>query len=338
MVREISSDTTLYLVNVRSDEILKYSKLHRRIQAYAKITSIKKIKLYSVLIFEDIVNLLPKEEICLRHFLNYLAHHRRLKIFCVSHTVHKTRMFATIPLFNYIVFTSCVANTVVMRNVFQSFKIVKAMITRWILTFSKHAKAKKYKDYFFFDSSKMIFFKALTSGRIHEASKIVSVSQIGDVNDVDSSSDETDSNSEKEKKIKAQFDSIFKFHETRHQASALFSIVVKVLPLKCVNDADLTLTFKSKKSKNKSISLVDYVHSLLSSSSAAVDSDLLVLHEYIRRRCKIPSMFQVNSKFVRARVSTQSSCPTVSQLNKNEAFKKWGTGTRARKTKKTFKQ
>lgn len=335
IIRGLTKKCHLYLVNVKSDEILKYSKLHRNIRAYARITSLKHVQRNSVLIFEDIVSLLAKEEVCLRQFLNYHAHHRQLKIFCVSHTIHKTKMFATIPLFNYIVFTSCVANATVMRNVFQSFKINKEEhVEPWISIFVKHARAHRFKDYFFFDCSKMIFFKAHTSGQMNEASKIVYTSVIGDVNEFSNAGTSPGGNLEddKETQIKKQFENIFKFHVGRHQASALFSIIIRVLPLNCVADADLTLTFKSRKNKKKSISLVDYVHTLLTKDGAPVDSDLLVLHEYIRRRCKIPSMFQVNTKF-----RGTSTCPTDFRPLKKGASKSWGTGTRKRQIQQTSK-
>lgn len=289
----------MYLVNVKSEEILQYYELHKKIKAYSKLTSIPKVAKNSILIIEDIISLKNDEEACLRQYLNYVAHHESIKIFCVSHTIYKTKIFSTVSLFHYIVFTSSLQNLVVLKQTLQSFKIDKHLVKKWTSVFEKYAEGDKFKAYYFFDCSKMIFYRGKTSGSAQTASCFNSVSAIGSLTEAPSQlSDKTESN---EKMLKKHFEDIVRFHPYKTQANSLFSIIVKALPKQHIRCNDLTVTFKLKNKRNleKSISLVDYIHALLSTTKkgAPVDTELRVLHEFIRRRCKIPKIFILNSNF-----------------------------------------
>jgi len=287
----VESKSKLFLINVRGDEVAHYKKLHKQsnIILGSSILTLKKVSKKSVVIIEDIITMTKDEEICMRKYLNYFAHHRQLKIFCVCHTVHKTRIYSMLPLFNYIIFTSSSSNIPVIRFTMQYFKIEKDKVLEWMDNYNKlNVRGGLIGDYYFFDCTQMIFYKT----KIDFEKAIV----VGRLNDDDEN--RSDSNAPTEAGLVTRFDNFFEGNPLRSSACAIFSIIIKVLPLTTVRDFDLTVNFVAKNGIEKRISLVDYVHSLLTSDKPVTDACLL-LHEYVSRRCKIPTFFVVNQQFLR---------------------------------------
>jgi hypothetical protein len=110
----------VYSINVRDKEYLTEFKQHTS-TSFEKINSIKD---NSIVIVEDIITLTTKEEVQLRQLLNWQAHHKQLKVFCVSHNIFKTKLFNTISYFQYVVFTSALSNLAVMKNCLRYFQVV----------------------------------------------------------------------------------------------------------------------------------------------------------------------------------------------------------------------
>ena len=109
----------LYSINVRDQEYLTEFKQHTAI-SFEKINTIKD---GSLVIVEDIITLSTKEEVSLRQLLNWQAHHKQLKVFCVSHNIFKTKLFNTISYFQYVVFTSSLSNLTVIKNCLNYFQV-----------------------------------------------------------------------------------------------------------------------------------------------------------------------------------------------------------------------
>jgi hypothetical protein len=96
--------------------------------------------------------------------------------------------------------------------------------------------------------------------------------------------------------LESKFEKFTETHSLRAQVAAVFSIFINCLNLTLVQDHDLTISFQSNLiRKTKQILLVDYILSLLDSSVKKPSQDLLVLHNYLKTFCNIPSIFASNS-------------------------------------------
>jgi len=194
-----------------------------------------------------------------------------------------------IPLFNYIIFTSSSSNIPVIRFTLQYFKIEKDKVLEWMNSYrNSNKKGGKISDYFFFDCTQMIFYKS----DIKFEQAII----LGSLNEGES--DHGNKGLSSSEALEKKFEKFFDGNPLKSQGCAVFSIISKVLPKSAVRDFDLTMKFtcKEKNKGEKRISLVDYVHSLLS-PRAPVESEFQVLHQYLTSRCKIPSIFILNSAF-----------------------------------------
>jgi len=123
----------VYLVNVKSGEAFEYTKGRSSEKIFhCKIGGLEKINRGSVVIVEDLITMGTKDGDSLRHLLNYTAHHRFCKIFCVTHTIHKTGIYSMLPLFNYVIFTSSPSNVPIVRLTLMAFKIEKPQLENWV--------------------------------------------------------------------------------------------------------------------------------------------------------------------------------------------------------------
>ena len=86
----------------------------------------------SCVIVEDIIHISIKDEEKLRYAINYQAHHKTQKIICASHAIFKTKIFSLLGYFNFIIFTSAIANIPTLRNILNYFKVEKSEINRWL--------------------------------------------------------------------------------------------------------------------------------------------------------------------------------------------------------------
>lgn len=270
----------LYSINVRDQEYLDEFKQHTPI-SFDKINLVRN---NSIVIVEDIITLNTKEEISLRQLLNWQAHHKELKVFCVSHNIFKTKLFNTISYFHYVVFTSSLSNLAVIKNCLSYFQVTPEV---W-----EHLQSKiktfegKQGVYFFFDTNKRAFY--VTNNLLDPGSTRL-------LAHAEKSVDSTNQKAEKIKQeLQKRFELFFKGRENAPQANAVFSILVNCLNPEHVRLVDLTLKFNSARGIRR-VSLVDYINSLLDARpSAQPDQSQLVVHNYIKSHCKIPEIFLLN--------------------------------------------
>ena len=92
---------------------------------------------------------------CSDQLLNYWAHHKSLKVFCLSHNIFKTNLFNTLSYFHFFVFTSSLSNLHLIKNCLSYFQVDPEILLGWqtkIRTF----KGAKGID-FYFDSGQRVF-------------------------------------------------------------------------------------------------------------------------------------------------------------------------------------
>jgi hypothetical protein len=304
----------VYLINVKGAEIAEYS----RGRPGEKIKIVKKLssggenfQKDSFIILEDLIKLNSKEADSVRQLLNYTAHHKRCKVFCVTHTIYKTGIYSLLPLFHYIVFTSSPSNVPIARSVLGTFKIDKPVLGRWIL-FIKNGLYDKEGNYFFFDCTKMVFgtstnflqrgqnkvLGSLTAGNSEPAAaagwdNFWQPNFGGGGNELTQT--ELDVN-ERLARMRALFCDYFSLHPKKQQACALFFTVSSGLGAGRINEHDLSVSFslRNKIERTKKISLVDYVSSLLDSSNSRPTTDLKVMHNYVKKKCSLPQSAVTN--------------------------------------------
>jgi hypothetical protein len=234
------------------------------------------------------------DEKLLRTALNYDAHHKRQKIFCVSHSIYKNSMWSLLSFFHYIIFTSAPSNVPVIRFTFNYFKIEKPQFEDWLKEYLKVGKGGKKGVYFYFDCVKMTFNVSLNTrftdkkilGTLGETKSESTTSLVG--------------SEEHRKKLQLKFETLIDSFEWQAQAKAIFSIIVNCLNSNLIREHDLSFAFKSSKNKHLSIrfSLVDYITSLLT-NGASVTKPLLAFHNYVKTFCHIPVIFCRNQLFVK---------------------------------------
>ena len=277
-----SSKISLYTINVKDSEYVEDFKKNHISTTFDKISGIKP---GSIVVVEDIIDLRPKEEIALRQMLNWEAHHKKLKIFCVSHNIFKTKLYNTISYFTFVMFTSSLGNLFVLTKCLGYFQLEPQIIESWV------EKIKLFRGalgvYIFFDVSRRKLFATnnLTRG---ESSKQIGSSEEGSSGKVDQD--------KKRAALQNRFELFFKGRKNSQQAMAVFSILNQCLEPDLIKSIDLTLNFNSKKGI-KGVSVVDYIDSMLDSESSPPSTAQLVLHNYVRERCTIPRIFLLNKNF-----------------------------------------
>jgi hypothetical protein len=284
----------LYLLNVKGAEEKIYAKQFEhsvyRMEAFNQL-SITKAK--SIILVEDIINMSKNDERLLRTALNYDAHHKKQKIFCVSHSIHKNSMWSLLPFFHFIIFTSSPSNVPVIRFTFNYFKIEKPQLDSWLKEYLELGQNGRKGIYFFFDCIKMTF-------NIAENTNFSKTALVGRQADLTHSPsvltrpDKVD-NVQHKQLILAKFESLVDSLDYKGQAITVFSILLNCLNSRLIREHDLSFAFQSKKQKKEiRFSLVDYVTTLLS-ESAPVSPPLQAFHAYAKRFCHIPAVFCRNT-------------------------------------------
>jgi hypothetical protein len=279
----------LYLINVDGKDTAQYRKMLPKVRSL-NFEDLESAAKNSCIIVEDIIHISKKDEEKLRYAINYQTHHRTQKIICASHSIFKTKIFSLLNFFNFIIFTSAIANIPTLRNVLNYFKVDKSEIDRWLEFYSEFGEGKK-GVYFYFDCEKLTFnvskkmlFKLCKS--INGENKNTNTK-----GEVLSASPET-----KAKILQSTFLKFVENFAEKNEAVAIFSVISNCVPISLIREHDLTVQFKKDRKKMKQISIVDYVISLLS-PRIIVSPSLIVMHRFILQFCKIPQVFIRNKAF-----------------------------------------
>ena len=285
----------LYLLNVKTTETSIYTKYFEDVCILDSFDKLKSTKKNALVIVEDIISMSKNDEKLLRTALNYDAHHKRQKIFCVSHSIYKNSMWSLLSFFHYIIFTSAPSNVPVIRFTFNYFKIEKPQFDDWLKEYLKVGRGGKKGVYFYFDCVKMTFNVSLNT---HFSDKKI-LGTLGETRS-ESSSTSLVGSEEHRKKLQLKFETLIDSFEWQAQAKAIFSIIVNCLNSNLIREHDLSFAFKSSKNRQLSIrfSLVDYITSLLT-SGASVTKPLLAFHNYVKTFCHIPVIFCKNQLYVK---------------------------------------
>ena len=288
-------NTKIYLLNVGPEELAEFKKIRKNTERLTGYPGLSKAAKNSGIIVEDIINMSKKDEQQLRRNLNYDAHHKSQKLFCVSHSIYKTSVWSLLSFFHSIIFTSAPSNVPVLRITLNYFKIDKEQVSLWIEKFKKISAGGRNKNlYFFFDCSQLTFWAStdLTDPRQLKLVGSLNLDSVSDLREADS-----DSEPGLRKELQEKFDKFLDGHPFRSQASAAFSIIVNCLELSLIREHDLTVCFKSRTGGRLTrLSLVDYIAALLD-AEAEVTKSHVVLHKYLKQFCFLPKVFVKNEKF-----------------------------------------
>ena len=273
----------LYLLNVSSYETSVYKKNCSRVETLDTFEQLPKADKNSLILVEDIINMSKTDEQHLRKSLNYYAHHNSQKIFCVSHSIYKNSMWSLLSFFHFIIFTSAISNTPVIRFTLNYFKIEKPQVDLWLSKFKSLGAGKK-GVYFYFDCVKLTF-------NLSENTSFTKLKNIGIAGTVDAESVSLDLKVPLQQKFETFLDG---FHN-KAQASAIFSILLNCLDIRLIRSHDLSFAFKSKNPSIREVrfSVVDYITVLLT-REARVTRPLRAFHNYIQQYCHVPVIFKIN--------------------------------------------
>ena len=286
---------TLYLLNVGAAETASYSKLFHTVAKLDNFELLPQTKRNSVLLVEDIISISKADEQSLRRVLNYDAHHKRQKVFCVSHSIYKTSLWSCLSFFHYIIFTSAPSNVPVLRFTLNYFKVEKSQLEDWLNKFVVRGENGRQGIYFFFDCVKMTFNLSLDTG-------FTRLSCLGTAGLSDSASaelgDKTDSAPTK-KRLRESFDSMAdSLGDRKSAAKAIFSLLLNSLSPNLIRDRDLSFAFRTRKGSEVRFSLLDYL-SCLVEPGAPVSPPLKAFHKYVQQFCHIPKIFVSNKAFLK---------------------------------------
>ena len=281
-------NTKLYFINVKGDEFGEYKKKFRK-SLQIDYGGLNKTDKNSGIIIEDIIHMSKIDEKNMRTSLNFSAHHKRQKIFSISHGIHKTSLWGMLSFFHFLIFTSSSSNVPVLRYTLNYFKIDKDIVDSWIEQFKKLGLSKK-NHYFYFNCSEMSFYFTPNILDLDEAVLIGNLSS-------GSNSDSGENLEVKRKNLQTKFEKFLEGHSAKPQASAIFSSIINSLDLKMIREHDLSVCFNNLGGeKLKRISLVDYITCVLTPNQSAPNS-LIALHKYIKNYCLIPCIFIKNTSF-----------------------------------------
>ena len=144
--------THIYTINVNSREYLDIFK--KRIKTIT-LNELKLIKEPSYVIVEDVISMNAKENALLRLLINKYCHHSFLKVFIITHSIHKNGVFSLLSFFHYVVFTGAISNLPILRVTLNYFKLEQIESQTIINTF-KNLAATKDHLYFVFDEKKIV--------------------------------------------------------------------------------------------------------------------------------------------------------------------------------------
>jgi len=222
------------------------------------------------------------------------------KLFVVTHHVHKTSLWSTLGYYNYLVFMSLASNAPLVRRTLSYFNIESDQLTDWIEKFASFPQ--KYTTYFVFDCQKMIF--SVVKGGLEDLLSGQNFETVGTAGIRTSTETKEPSDSAKRTLLQNRFDKFVRGQQERHDASAVFSILIDCLPLSIIRVHDLTLTFKTRRKKWKTdeangdndlerVSLVDYIDVLLS-DHLVPSNRIIFVHKFVKSSCRIPQIFVRN--------------------------------------------
>ena len=280
----------VYLLNVGGAEKKLYTKLYNKdvhvLETYDQLIHTKQ---RSLVLVEDIINMSKADEKVLRKALNYDAHHKKQKIFCVSHSIHKTSVWSLLSFFHFILFTSASSNIPVIRFTLNYFKIEKAQIDSWLNQFKILGKEGKFGIYFYFDCVKMTF--NVSNNTTFTRLKLLGTAGLNEL-----PLNESDLDPKLKANLQSKFDTMVDSFSEKAQASALFAMIINCLQIRLIRENDLSFAFRSLKTNREvRFSLVDYITVLLTPQTP-VSKPLETFHNYVKSICHIPLIFCVNKK------------------------------------------
>ena len=344
----------LFLINVKSDEREKYLQIHPQITSLSKLSDITNVPENATLFVEDIIHLTKAEEIALRYYLNDHVHHRKLKIFCVGHTLFKTSLFGVVSLFNYVIFTSCPSNVPLLKQTLTYFRLEPETIAEYLEKFETSTQNKP-DHYFFLNCAKL----QLGAMFIPDYKKFVA-SQKGqkriktlvdfyrarvkdgggggdpgqqqqqafsnfslknhDNRDTENFTELGCENKKAEKQVLERAKLIFDDHPHKSKALSLLSIITCAIPPSCLKIADLTIRFQRQNtSASKYISLIDYIECLLQSPNSFLSKEAL---PGARSAAAVVDVTNQTKDFTVLHHFISSFCHLPRSLILNKAFKK----------------
>ena len=274
----------LYLINVDAKDTYDYKKMIPKLSSI-EFKDLETAAKKSCIIVEDIIHITKKDEEKLRYAINYQAHHKTQKIICASHSIYKTKIFSLLGHFNFIIFTSAIANLPTLRNILNYFKVEKSEISRWLNFYSEFGEGKK-GVYFYFDCEKLSF----------NVSKKMLFRMCKSLESESENSGKAPESGNKTKLLQSIFLKFVENLNEKNEAVAIFSVISNCVPNHLIREQDLTVVFREKNNKKKMISIVDYVISLLS-PKLIVSPPLIAMHRYVHNFCKIPQVFIRNKAF-----------------------------------------
>ena len=289
MVEVLPKSMPVLLVNTRSDELAEYAQHHSKTKILNDFVKNKVLPSNSCLIVEDIVFLTVKEEQTLRRIINYDSHHKKVKIFCVSHTIHKTKIYSMLPLFHYIVFTAAASNVPVARNTLDFFKMDKNVTEMWLDEFKRNQGEGNYLVIncstlkLFLSTDFLTTFQLLRDSEGRGPSILDRDAAGGFDSEIDS------------KQVEKDFQKLLEGHALKALACAVFSILIKNLKPSFFDPKDFTVSFRSLQGTIKKASIVDYILCLVSTDDTPSE-DIKVVHNFLSRDQKyiIPRAFYRN--------------------------------------------
>ena len=272
----------IYTINVNSKE---YTDEFSSTITPISLDQIKKIAKKSYVIVEDVISMKNAENEQLRKLINYYCHHSFLKIFIITHNIHKNGIYSLLSFVHYIVFTGTKSNLPILRLTLAYFKLESKDFEHLIAEFKSKTEIKTLKEqhYFIFDSKHMTFYSFKDDIYTN-----LTLENLTLQNKIDN-----------KEKYQDRFGTFVEDFEEKVKANAIFSIIINCLPEHLIRLHDMTFSFQSVTfgcvTKIKRVSLVDYISCLLSETEVA-PPEIKCLHNYLRASCCIPRIFVKNKQ------------------------------------------
>jgi len=291
LTRTIAPHSNLLLINAKRDEQSEYVRMHRKTLSIP-FDKLSKAPPNSVVFIEDIIYLIGKEEQLFRYCLNYSAHHKSLKMFAVTHTIHKNKIFSTLPLFHYLIFTSALSNLPVLRYVLDFLKLTKPVINAWLAHFKRRCSNTIAGIYFVIDCSKLSLY--VSTNFLNDCEFLIDC----DGNSSHSSTSNQPFIDHYEENVK-RFEKFVEGHPDKNSARSLFSIILASNT--AIDVFNFTITFRRINNSSIRISVVDYIFCLLNDKHPTPSTDQKVLHNYLiqYKNCVLPKTFIKNKHFIK---------------------------------------
>ena len=213
----------------------------------------------------------------------------------MSHSIYKTSIWSLLSFFHFIIFTSAISNTPVLRCTLNYFKIDKGQLDEWLGKFRELGKGGQKGVYFYFDCVKMTFNRSENTN----FSKLSVIGIAGLLGESGPAAAQVDSDPEgRRQRLQKKFETFVEGFADKSSASSVFSIIVQCVDARLFRELDLSFTFKSQKRGGRLIrfSVVDYITALLT-LEAPVTKPLKAFHLYLKQFCHIPRLFAVNKNF-----------------------------------------